>query len=506
MAKKVLTDLNATGRTITATTFSGALSGTATLANDLTGGNSTTLLGSIPYQSNTDTTTLLSPNTTATKKFLRQTGTGTNGAAPAWDTVTSTDVGLGSVENTALSTWAGSTNITTVGTIGAGTWQGTAIGNSYITTALSGKTYEGITFSGTAATTMTFPTTNATIARTDAAQTFTGTQTFSGQITANGNIATSAGTAITIFSGNASSTTASSNVIIRSGNQTGTAVSGNTTLLTGTTAGATSGTTTVSTGAATGGASGAVSILTGTTTTSGNSGSVYLNVGTAAGTAGGIGIGNATLSNTVAPSVINIGTTGVTTNLNGSVTTPFNTTTTTSGAGILSGSHYYFLTSTRALVTTAGSQSVFGVSLPLEANTLYEFEVSFGLTAVTSVSGSNSTVYLSVALPTSATFSDESIIGTGTTSTSPSRQIDINNSTPATTTTLTYSGTSSTVNGMYRMRGTIRTAGSTGNFTPNIVLANSSNALSSLTLSTGAWTKVTKVGAANANISYGGWA
>lgn len=94
-------------------------SATATKSTNLIGGNSTTLLGSIPYQSNTDTTTLLGPNTTTTKKFLRQTGTGTNGAAPAWDTVVKSDIGLGNVENTALSTWAGSSSITTVGTLTA---------------------------------------------------------------------------------------------------------------------------------------------------------------------------------------------------------------------------------------------------------------------------------------------------------------------------------------------------------------------------------------------------
>jgi len=66
--------------------------GTATKATNLKGGNSTTLLGEIPYQSNTDTTTLLAPNTTTTKKFLRQTGDGTNGAAPAWDTIVAGDV------------------------------------------------------------------------------------------------------------------------------------------------------------------------------------------------------------------------------------------------------------------------------------------------------------------------------------------------------------------------------------------------------------------------------
>ena len=45
------------------------------------------------------------------------------------------DIGLGNVENTALSTWAGSSNITTLGTIGTGTWNGTAIGDTYISSA-----------------------------------------------------------------------------------------------------------------------------------------------------------------------------------------------------------------------------------------------------------------------------------------------------------------------------------------------------------------------------------
>jgi hypothetical protein len=53
-------------------------------AAGLAGGNATTLLGSLPYQSAANTTTLLSPNTTTTRKFLTQTGNGTNGAAPAW--------------------------------------------------------------------------------------------------------------------------------------------------------------------------------------------------------------------------------------------------------------------------------------------------------------------------------------------------------------------------------------------------------------------------------------
>ena len=49
--------------------------------------------------------------------------------------VTKAQVGLGNVENTALSTWAGTSNITTLGTIATGKWQGTAIADSYIASA-----------------------------------------------------------------------------------------------------------------------------------------------------------------------------------------------------------------------------------------------------------------------------------------------------------------------------------------------------------------------------------
>ncbi len=43
-----------------------------------------------------------------------------------------TDLSLDNVENTALSTWAGSTNVTTLGTIATGTWQGTDIAAGYL--------------------------------------------------------------------------------------------------------------------------------------------------------------------------------------------------------------------------------------------------------------------------------------------------------------------------------------------------------------------------------------
>jgi hypothetical protein len=57
-------------------------------------------------------------------------GNNTGSTANAADLTTSqvkTMLALNNVENTALSTWAGSSNITTVGTISTGTWSGTAI-------------------------------------------------------------------------------------------------------------------------------------------------------------------------------------------------------------------------------------------------------------------------------------------------------------------------------------------------------------------------------------------
>lgn len=82
---------------------------------------------------------------------------------------------------------------------------------SAVITILNGKTFtvnKSITLDGTDAQTYTFPTTNATVARTDAAQTFTGVQTFNGNVTLNntllsGNSVTTnsqAGTTYTILS------------------------------------------------------------------------------------------------------------------------------------------------------------------------------------------------------------------------------------------------------------------------------------------------------------------
>jgi hypothetical protein len=51
--------------------------------------------------------------------------------------VTADDIGLGNVENTALTTWEGSTNLDTVGVINTGVWHGTPVGPVYGGTGLS---------------------------------------------------------------------------------------------------------------------------------------------------------------------------------------------------------------------------------------------------------------------------------------------------------------------------------------------------------------------------------
>jgi hypothetical protein len=113
----VITTGNLTSITSTGTIASGTWNGTA--IGTVYGGTGLTsyTLGDLIYSSASNTLSKLSGNTTSTKKFLAQTGTGTVSAAPSWTTLTSTDVGLGNVENTALSTWAGSSNITTVGNL-----------------------------------------------------------------------------------------------------------------------------------------------------------------------------------------------------------------------------------------------------------------------------------------------------------------------------------------------------------------------------------------------------
>ena len=67
------------------------------------------------------------PTTLSGYGIIDGVSTGGSYSDPTWLTISKSFVGLGNVENTALSTWAGSTNLTTLGTIATGTWNATAI-------------------------------------------------------------------------------------------------------------------------------------------------------------------------------------------------------------------------------------------------------------------------------------------------------------------------------------------------------------------------------------------
>jgi hypothetical protein len=80
-----------------------ASDGTNWLAFPFGGGftNPMTTLGDIIYEDVSLSAVRLAGNITTARKFLRQVGTGSVSAAPAWDTVTATDVGLANVTNDA---------------------------------------------------------------------------------------------------------------------------------------------------------------------------------------------------------------------------------------------------------------------------------------------------------------------------------------------------------------------------------------------------------------------
>jgi hypothetical protein len=83
----------------------------------------------------------LTGDTSDTDTFLRSLSIAGVAQAPSWQSVTKSDVGLSNVENTALSSWVGTSNIATVGTIGTGTWQGGIIGSTYGGTGVNNGAY-----------------------------------------------------------------------------------------------------------------------------------------------------------------------------------------------------------------------------------------------------------------------------------------------------------------------------------------------------------------------------
>lgn len=165
----------ANGGTNGSITFSGSTSGTTVVQANVTASGVLTLpaaTDTLVGKATTDSLTNKTFNTAATGNVFQINGTG----------ITAVN-GTGAVSLTTSPSF-----ITPV--LGAAT--ATSInGNTFTTgtytlTGTAGKTLNftnTLTFSGTDSTTLTFPATTATIARTDAAQAFTGTQTFSQVIT-----------------------------------------------------------------------------------------------------------------------------------------------------------------------------------------------------------------------------------------------------------------------------------------------------------------------------------
>jgi len=116
--------------------------------NDTTGAD-----GSLSWSYNSNVFTLAVPTVSANRTISLPSATGTllltTGNGSALTGLTKTQVGLANVENTALSTWAGSTNLTTLGTITSGTWNGTTIPVSHGGTGITSLGANVATWLGT---------------------------------------------------------------------------------------------------------------------------------------------------------------------------------------------------------------------------------------------------------------------------------------------------------------------------------------------------------------------
>src|SRR3972149_4305889 len=131
------TGISTSGLTGVPSLSAGVWSVSATLADSLVADNIT--LTNITQISTRSHTSLTDIGTNAHSVIDPHLGSTSNPHS-----VTKTQVGLGSVENTALSTWVGTTNVTTLGTIATGIWTGTAISNAKGGTGQDSSAWTGL--------------------------------------------------------------------------------------------------------------------------------------------------------------------------------------------------------------------------------------------------------------------------------------------------------------------------------------------------------------------------
>jgi len=125
--------------TVTSVGGTGTVSG-LTLSGTVTSSGDLTLGGTLSADLTSDVTGVLP---------VANGGTGLTAITTLLNSnITASDVGLGSVEDTAISTWAGTANVTTLGTVTTGTWQGTEIalsqGGTGATDASTARTNLGL--------------------------------------------------------------------------------------------------------------------------------------------------------------------------------------------------------------------------------------------------------------------------------------------------------------------------------------------------------------------------
>ena len=132
---------------------------TAYAGTNIAGG----VLGSVPYQSAINATTLLAPNITTTKKYLTQTGNGSNGAAPVWNALLAADVPTLNQDTTG--TAAKATILATARNIYGNSFDGSAALAQIISATYGGTNNAFTQFTGptTSIKTFTLPDANATL-------------------------------------------------------------------------------------------------------------------------------------------------------------------------------------------------------------------------------------------------------------------------------------------------------------------------------------------------------